>query len=417
MDKKIITADYLLDAQGKARKGWGILVRDAVIEKVGPLNDVLAVSQNTGTVDLGRALLSPGLINCHNHLELTSLGPRIHRTKIFTDWLDEVRELRDSLDDDYLVESTARGVDESVAAGVTTVVDHCKSGTARKALESKPIRAIIAHELIAFDRKTFAQRKPEWEERLAWPESERFRHGLAPHAPYSTSRELLKWVKRYKDEHDFVVSMHTQEHPEEVEFLKTGRGYFHDFLEHLGIPQDEFDPPGVGPVQYLNDLGLLGEKFILVHGNYLTDEDVETIRTSGTTVCYCPRSHHYFYHENHPLPTLLKAGINVVLGTDSMVSNWSLSLLEEMQYVYKNYDGISPETIFSMATRNGARAIGEEKKLGCLAEGYAADIIAIKLPGADGEVLKDALGPEAKNILTMIGGEIVHRSDQTNGGK
>ncbi|TET33335.1 MAG: hypothetical protein E3J72_17315 [Planctomycetota bacterium] len=410
MDKTIITADYLLDAQGKTQKGWGILVRGAVIEKAGPLNDILSVSQNTEAVDLGRALLSPGLINCHNHLELTALGPRIHRTKIFTDWLDEVRELRDSLDDDYLVESTVQGVDESIAAGVTTVVDHCKSGTARKALESKPVRAIIAHELIAFDRKTFAESKPGWKERLAWPESERFRHGLAPHAPYSTSKELLEWVKRYKDERDFVISMHTLENPHEVEFLETGRGYFHDFLEHLGILQDDFDPPGVGPVEFLNDLGLLGKKFILVHGNYLTDEDIEIVRAGGTTVCYCPRSHHYFYHENYPLKNLLKAGINVALGTDSMVSNWSLSMLEEMRFVYENYEAVSPETIFRMATRNGARAIGEEKKLGCLAEGYAADIIAIALPQKSDNALKDALSPEAKTIFTMIGGDTAYKN-------
>jgi cytosine/adenosine deaminase-related metal-dependent hydrolase len=178
-------------------------------------------------------------------------------------------------------------------------------------------------------------------------------------------------------------------------------------LKHLRIPTDDFTPPGVGPVAYMHLLGLLGRRMICVHCNYISDDDIDTLRGDGATVCYCPRSHHYFYHENHPLTRLLKAGVNVALGTDSMVSNWTLSLLDEMKFVREHYAQIKTGTIFKMATSNGAIALAEDDRLGKIAEGYEADLAAISLSDGEEPALERALAAESKNIFTMIAGEVI----------
>ncbi len=123
---------------------------------------------------------------------------------------------------------------------------------------------------------------------------------------------------------------------------------------------------------------------------------------------YCPGSHHYFGHKRHPFPNLLKEGINVALGTDSLASNRSLSILDEMRFVVGNYEDASPEEVFAMATVRGAKALGIEESVGRLSPGMEADLAVIEPPkdaGAGGSALERLLQPEAQNIFTMVAGE------------
>lgn len=407
---KLIVADYLLDENFKLRKNWAIKVSGSKITAVGPSESLEA----DRWINLGRAVLMPGFINAHTHLELTSLGKMVHRTRDFTAWLDQVRELRNAQTEEYIKQSAREGIAQSLMHGSTTLVNHCNSGLSLEAMSEMPARGFILYELIAFDKAVLEKRLPLFKQRIRnTRETALMKSGLAPHAPYSVSNALFEWVRKIRTRTRCPMSIHLHEHLNEGRFLETGDGPFRDFLQRLGTGLDEYAPPGVSPAKHLENLGLLDEKSILVHCNYVSDEDIDLIKKARATVAYCPRSHNYFYHENHPLERMLERGVNVALGTDSMVSNWSLSMLDELRYVRKNYPTIKPEAVLKMAF-SGARPLGLENEIGTLAEGRRADVVALgNLPDGNGLHIHDVFQDEVENIFTMVDGKEVFQKNET----
>ena len=150
---------------------------------------------------------------------------------------------------------------------------------------------------------------------------------------------------------------------------------------------------------------------LVVHGNYLSDEDIQFLAAhrDHMSVVYCPRTHAYFGHAPHPLPRLLAAGITVALGTDSRASNPDLSLLGEMRYIARHVPGISPADVLSLGTSQGMRALGLEGS-GDLSVGSRADFAVIALPddGAE-DALADPheaiFASDLPTIATYVAGE------------
>jgi cytosine/adenosine deaminase-related metal-dependent hydrolase len=163
------------------------------------------------------------------------------------------------------------------------------------------------------------------------------------------------------------------------------------------------------PVAYLDKLGLMTDHTLSIHNNYLKDSDFEIIRRAGASAVYCPRSHFYFYHRYHPFKKLLSEGIRVCFGTDSMVSNWSLDMLEELKFVYQSYDGVTPVELFRMATANGAAALGIGDRVGELKAGMEADICAIHIPKSYDNPLEGALDQRSRNVFTMTAGKLLYQ--------
>jgi aminodeoxyfutalosine deaminase len=162
-------------------------------------------------------------------------------------------------------------------------------------------------------------------------------------------------------------------------------------------------------VDYFLGLDLQGQAFLLAHVNYITDEELVRLSQTGHSVVYCPRSHGYFGHPDHSFVKMLGLGINVCLGTDSLASNSSLSLLEEMRYLHRRYPAVPPEVVVRMATLNGAVGLGWDDKIGSLAPGNEADLIAIPLAKPDREPCRDILESDSQPVMVMVGGEVVHK--------
>jgi len=159
------------------------------------------------------------------------------------------------------------------------------------------------------------------------------------------------------------------------------------------------------PVVWLRDLGVLAPLTTIVHGNYLDASEIECLAASGASVVYCPRSHAFFGHEPHPVQELLAAGVTVALGTDSLASNQSLSMLDELAFLHRARPDLEPVDLLRMATVNGARAL--QVPVGELRSGCLADLIAIQRPGIkrQNDVLPALFGGEARLVLAMVGGK------------
>jgi cytosine/adenosine deaminase-related metal-dependent hydrolase len=231
------------------------------------------------------------------------------------------------------------------------------------------------------------------------------RHGIAPHAPYSTSREIYQWSIRIATGLRLPLSTHAAETREEAEFLRTGQGEFREYLLRLGVSLDGWHPPGTGPIRYLADLGFLKACTQLVHCNYPLDNDIELLM--GTNVVFCPRSQAYLGHTEHPYRKLLERGITVALGTDSLASNYSLSVLDEMKFVHSQ--DARPDLLLEMATIAGAKAMGMADTVGTLEPGKFADFCTI-CPPRGATRFEDIFSPDSTVRATAVGGTIVWRN-------
>lgn len=405
MDRDLNTftlkASYVIPSPGEVLEGGGVVVRGGKIVDVRSSGKHKASGEE---IDLGEAVIIPGLINAHAHLELTDLEGKIPPPKSFTQWLGKMAAFRIEDPNRDLSHAVKRGAQMSLEAGTTTVADIANTNDAFRVLPGLPIRKRVFKELITLDPKKVAAILEEAIRVLSeFPRDGLGYVGLSPHAPYTACDKLYKGSALFSKGQDMLLTTHICESEEELEFLSKGTGSLATTLRAFGF-LDNWKPPGLSPITFLESIGAMTSPWLLAHCNYVRDEELPIIKKSGSSVVYCPGSHHYFGHKRHPFPKLLKEGINVALGTDSLASNKSLSMLDEMRFVFANYKEISPQDILAMATVRGARAVGLEGRIGRLSPDFEADLSVVELPGSGGSVLERLLQPEAQNIFTMVAG-------------
>ena len=357
------------------------------------------------TIDLGDVALLPGLVNPHTHLELTCLKGRTPAQERFSDWLLDVMRLRGELSEEELYRSSSAGAEEAMRSGTTCIGAVSNTGVCARAFEHVPIRRIIFHEIPG--RNNVKERIAHAEARLKRKTTGTLeKHGIAPHAPYSTAREIYEWSVRVATGLRMPLATHAAETCQEAEFLKTGQGEYREYLFQLGVSLDEWQPPGVGPIQYLAELGFLKACVHLVHCNYVSDDNISLLQNKP--VVFCPRSQAYLGHTQHPWRKLRQRGIPVAIGTDSLASNYSLSVLDEMKFLHAQ--DAEPDVLLEMATIAGAQAMGMAAAIGTLEPGKFADFCAIATP--DGvRRLDDIFSPTSAASVTAVGGTIVWRRE------
>ena len=400
----ILRAKYVMPNSRTIIENGAVAIQGSKIVDVGPYPTIR--SSGTSPIhDLGEAVLIPGLVNAHTHLDLTGCADSVQRTPKFTDWIFQIVGKRTP---STVQPSICEGVQQSLAGGATTVGDIDGTGESMQSLRDTPIRKVVFFEVLGFSGEHAAMGLARLAAYLGTslaPDS-LLTAALSPHAPYSTSAEIYRQCVAS----NLSVCTHIAETEEELEFLSSGTGAFVDYLEAFGISTAGWNPPQLTPVQYMGTLGILRRSTVLAHCNYLTDADVTMLAESGVSVVFCPRSHHYFYHTDHPILQLVERGINVAIGTDSLASNWSLSLLDELKFLARAQPCIRPETLFDMVTCNGTKALGLAQ-VGRLEKGWQADIIAVRIPNDDRPVIEQVLDSSSENLLTVVGGKICYTSN------
>ncbi len=335
-------------------------------------------------VDLPDRLLMPGLVNAHVHLELTAVGP--HRyTGDFVAWLGMVRtHLPDPLDPlseanaAYFADAARRGARLSRDAGVTTVGDISRFEQVTQAVAAERMAGVSYRELFGLGR-------PFDESALRHVEGVRrgthrvgaMRVGLQPHAPYSAGPRLYDAAARSR----LPVATHLAESDEELRFVAAAEGRFRDMLEQIGRWDDAFAAVYAAaqtPVGWMRPY-LLGRPWLLAHCNYATDDDISTLAETGASVAYCPRASEYFGHKRHRYRDMLDAGVNVCLGTDSIICHGDLSVLAEMRRLHQR-DQADPAGLLAMGTTHGMKALGLDPADATLEAGrtLAAGLIAVR---------------------------------------
>jgi aminodeoxyfutalosine deaminase len=358
-----------------------VLVRGERIASVGPFSE-LRQSQVGEVIDLGEAILLPGLINAHCHLDYTDMAGQLPVPRNFSDWIKAIVALKAEWSYTEFARSWLNGADMLLRSGTTTVVDiESVPELLPDVTKSTPLRVISCLELLAVRTKRSPRQLVDAAvQKLGSLSSESA--GLSPHAPYSTSPELLRAAASAARERGWLLTTHVAESADEFQMYLEACGAMYDWLK----PQrDMSDCGNCSPVAQLARHEMLSSNFLAVHANYLATGDAELLARSGASVVHCPRSHAFFGHRTFPLEELERAGMNLCLGTDSMATMrksgsepMALNLFSEMRVLANASPALSPQRIVEMTTVNAAKAIQRSGEFGCLARGAAADVIALR---------------------------------------
>lgn len=385
-----LAAPWLFPADGAPVADGAVLIDDAGrITAVGPAPEVPA-PPGLATEHCPGALL-PGLVNAHTHLELTGMEGRAEAAD-FPAWIREVIALKAERTPADFLAAARQGLRDCWAGGVTTVADTGDSGAVIEALAEAGGSGIAYHEVFgphpdqAEPALSAALRRLDELRRFAGP---RVRLGISPHAPYSVSGALFAGVASLARALELPLAVHIAESRDETLLLQDHSGGFAGQWRERGIPLPR--SPGLTPVAWLDQLGVLGSTTLCIHAVAVTAADLDLLGDRRASVAHCPRSNRRHAHGAAPLGAMLQRAIPVGAGTDSVASVAPLDLLAELRAAHA-LAGLPAEDSLQLAMLGAARALGLEAEVGSLTAGKWGDVIMVDLPGqVDAARLADTL--------------------------
>jgi aminodeoxyfutalosine deaminase len=348
-----------------------------------------AAARNT---HLHNAVLLPGLVNAHSHLDLTNLGPRpFDRARGFVGWIDMVRRARLEMGD-AVRSSCDEGIRRSLLGGVIGVGDI--AGNARRepldALRASPLIGVSFAEFFGLGARQAAS-AAAMEQLVGGPgapalDAAGVRLGLQPHAPYSAGLDLYRAATRLQRQLGVPIATHLSETADEVRFTSEADGPLRGFLEGLGLWSDDVASAfgrGRSPATQL--VGpLMSGTFLAAHVNAITDLEIEALAQTQTSVVFCPRAWEYFGHEStlgpHRWKDMLAAGINVALGTDSIINLPTaeadrITPWDDARLLFDRGER-DAELLLRLITLNGAKALGLDPSMFMLSPSESPRVIA-----------------------------------------
>jgi cytosine/adenosine deaminase-related metal-dependent hydrolase len=409
----ILRARTLLPVSQPPIENGAVVVSGNRIRAVGSWPD-LRPHANEKILDLGEAILLPGLINAHCHLDYTDMAGMLPPPKTFTDWIPLILSAKSGWGYSDYVRSWLNGARMLERTGTTTVADiETVPDLLPDVWDATPLRVFSFLEMTGIR----ARRDPGEVLHEAVKKMDSLSHprcsaSLSPHAPYSTMPALLELSAGVARERGRRLCVHVAESAQEFEMFMRARGEMFNWMQRN---ERDMSDCGLGsPVQHLARNKMLGEHLLAIHVNFLARGDAALLGEHRVHVVHCPRSHDYFRHPPFWRKRLANAGVNLCLGTDSLATvrktrkqNPELSMFDEMRELAANDPKLPPAEILRMATVNGARALGRAGQIGELSENALADLIAIPANAKTSEACEAVLAHDGPVSASMIDGNWV----------
>lgn len=359
-----------VDAENRVLEHHAVIVQGTRIHAIVPWPQAQDRYPGIEVISLPEQALIPGLINSHTHLAMNLLRGYADDLPLMT-WLTEHIWPAEGqhASRQFVADGTRLAIAESIRGGVTCFNDmYFYPDTVAEVAASIGIRASIG--MITLDFATvWAQNADEYLEKGVRLHNELqgqplLTTMLAPHAPYTVSREPLQKIVKLRDELGVGVHIHVHETALEVEQFQQ----LHS----------------TRPLQHLQDLGLLDNRLAAVHMTQMTEAEIAQIARHQSNVVHCPESNLKLASGIAPIAQLLDAGVNVAIGTDGAASNNDLDMFGEMRTAAllgkcnaANAAALPAEQVLRMATINGAVALGIDAHTGSIEPGKQADFTSI----------------------------------------
>ncbi|ABB31876.1 amidohydrolase [Geobacter metallireducens RCH3] len=413
---ELYAASYILPIASPPIPGGAVAVHDGCIVETGTLAELR--SRHSGPVhDFPGCAILPGLVNAHTHLELTHFPSWKIRKGIdysprtYVDWIIQVIKIRRALSPQELELSVREGLRICLEAGTTAIGEILTDRSLIPLYADSGLRGRLLFEAIGHDPVRNAQLVEELDAAIASFSGGSFLPGISPHAPHTVAEHLHQDVYRLAYERNVPRVIHLAESREESDFFFDSSGKIAEFLyPHVRWESYLPAPRRTTATAWLDGLGVLNGTISAVHCVHLTPSDAEILAKRGVGVVLCPRSNDKLAVGRAPVVLLKRLGVPLALGTDSLASNDSLSLWDEMRYLLDTFPGIfTPTEALSMTTIGSARQLALADRTGSLDKGKHADFLVMKLPGRNGsgEALHEALIHSGEILQVFLAGNLV----------
>lgn len=358
-----------MDSERRVYQPGYVAIKDGRIFAVGPGQSKAKAREILEAK--GKAVV-PGLVNTHTHLPMVLFRGLADDLPIET-WLQKVIFPAEAAntDKEFVRIGSQLGLLEMIRGGTTTFCDmYYFEEVIAEETKSAGLRAVLGQTVLDFpapDRKT-------WQAMLqsvrafagVWKNDPLIQAAIAPHAPYTVSRDHWLEVKALAEELDIPILTHLAEAPMEMAYT-----------------QKHYQQRSV---MFLNSLGLLTPRLVGAHGIYVNPAEQKLLADKQVGIAHCPESNMKVAVGVSPVPELLQAGVRVGLGTDGAASNNNLDMWQEMNTAAKLHKNelrdptaMPAEEVFALATIGGALALHQEKSIGSLESGKWADIVLVDL--------------------------------------
>lgn len=381
----LLESSLVLPMDSTPIENGGILIEGNSIHDVGFARDLekLYSKKIKQITCLNDTVLMPGFVNAHSHLELTCMrGFRYPGT--FSSWIEKLVEAKNKISAVDYEKGILEGIDEMLKSGITTLGDHVSFNTDLVTLLNSPFRGYLFVEVLgtrkAMAEETFGFAKEF--QKMFKKHKTLLKVIPTPHSVHAVHPEIFKEVM---DEDLPVYSIHLAESAEEDKYFKQQQGPLYDLIKSKGeIPDQEITLRN-SSIHYLEEKNFLSDRVTAIHCNYVDEEDIGRLGEKKVSVVHCPGSHAYFHHRKFDFDALRAQKINIALGTDSLASGESLSMLEQIRMGQIECPAIPPAKWLRMATLHGAHALKMGEEIGSLTPGKKADIIGFEMSS---EILK-----------------------------
>jgi aminodeoxyfutalosine deaminase len=375
-------ADHLFD-------GYTLHGSDKVLVTTsdGTIDDIVKESDAGDDIEIFEGILSPGLINCHCHLELSHLKNVIPPHTGLIEFLCSVVTKR-GFAPEVVQQEIIKAEKEMYDNGIVAVGDIGNTADTASVKSISKIRWQNFVEVLSFtDEKAeenfgiYKNVAKDLESSLLTTDN-RHRTTLVPHAPYSISPKTFQLINEATKNQ--VISIHNQEHPAEDDLYKNGGGEYLKLFKIFGIDKSPFPVTGKSSIRSVLPYFNNGQTIFLIHNTFMPEEDIVWANEYGASAglklvyCFCINANLYIENKTPVVENFIKHNCHIVLGTDSYSSNWQLSIAKEMESLHQYFPQLPLETILQWATSSGAKALQWNDELGSFEKGKKPGVALIK---------------------------------------
>ena len=351
----------------------------------GTIVDLVPASEAGEDCKLLDGILSPGFINAHCHLELSHLKGAIPTETGLSEFVKQIIPKRAAAQEiiDAAIEAAET---EMYNNGIVAVGDICNTADTIAAKLKGKLAYYNFVEIYGLDPLLASQKMNEGLLLQAQYKAAHLKAVVVPHAPYSVPSALLQLLAEKYGSH--TVSMHNQETKAENNFFENKTGAFVDMYARVGVDLDFFTPTKTTSLQSVLPFLKNAAKTIWVHNSFTSVSDINAVQATSTDAywCLCPSANQYIENTMPPVQLLREQHANIVVGTDSYASNWSLNMLDELKRIQTHNPQVPLAEMLTWITSNGARALQMEDKLGSIEIGKKPGLVLIENLSENGQL-------------------------------
>ncbi|MFL5764565.1 MAG: amidohydrolase family protein [Bacteroidia bacterium] len=349
-----ISADFVFPLSSEPIPGGVITIdEDGMIMDLGPKGTAFDIHYN--------GIICPGFINTHCHLELSHMRGKLSENTGMTGFIGELLGKRFVTSEAEIQKAIADAEEEMIRNGIVAVGDISNTDST---FSQKALTKLYYHTFIEIFSMHPGKAKETLDggKRLSGVASKlNLSNSIVPHAPYTLSEELLRLINEASKYS--IISIHNQESEGESELFISNSGPMYEAFKAMGIDPSLMRKTGLNSLRSTLPFLTAAKKILLVHNTFTRTEDIDWLRSnikdlnSRIYFATCPNANLFIENKLPDYDLFIRENLNVTIGTDSLASNRSLSVLDELKAIAKYYPAIPLQTLLQWSAKNGAELL------------------------------------------------------------